>query len=404
MAQNVAFVVALVSLPFVFESRPSISSSTNQILFFEDANGPNTATVRVVVADLEFQFVAHIDDHYKTIDPGDFRLPNPYRLSERSDIVPLLEADLKNATGHRQAIVYMLSTVMLPYIDHPKAADLFVRLPEFYKEGNWVCMLFLDAKPEDATSPPAWLRHTGDKAVLASILKAIDREDGAGAGRTTYSLNLLATTNATAAQHRLRGWFEKHKEHWASGVANTISCGLYPMTSKHWKYLVSEILPHLAHDHSMNENRYESLSVWGKFCTCEADRFIDGFSWDQIRPLAEVYLSNLFADPQFDKIISGWTDPTTKIEEKDLLWRYDNYENLLTISTCFGTRDQIKSFEQALAHYEGLLSRKETPAMWPLGRGGATSGPAYDDAIASFRELKKAALVAMETRASNLPR
>ena len=344
---------------------------------------------RVVLVDLEFHFRVETDfvDHqtFKSVV-----VPRPFRVRERVDLISVLDERLENAKGREEQIARFLAGFILPHINQPEAAALMVQLAQMFRERGSYSIPRMYPVPDDAESPPLWFRLIGNSKVLDAIEKTLEVVDPGGP--SIWPLPLLTTTDSPRALTMLKGYVDIHPEYKAWIVLDILqsdhaSSQKYQTKEKSWTYLASEVLPDLARNvHADNNGRF-ALYVWWSFSDLESWKFIDGFAWEQVEPLAELYLQNLLLHPEFDQIL------------KD----YNEYEMLLRVGRRFGSARQIELLEQALqAHEEETLFGPDAAEKWPWGRGGGTSGPRLGEAVSKYKSLKILAIEAMKQRKSRL--
>jgi hypothetical protein len=253
-----------------------------------------------------------------------------------------------------------------------------------------------------------WIRHAGNDLVLDKIEKDLD--DLTDRPSTPSPFWLLATSDSSRAITLLDAFLGKFPE-WKAAKLGDLLHNEHLVSKTAWKY-ITDAIGQYCDSVTVDWNGIYAMEFFDFRPGDDPEKYIREFSWSVLDSLANIYLDNLLHHEDFTRIMLvgeyRGNLPDT-LSTQGMLYGIYPYVDLLRFCERYGIRKQIEPLQDALEKFERALfdRRLRWPLLniffreklnWPLGRGGALSGPDYKTAVKVYKEQKAAALKAMASR------
>jgi hypothetical protein len=168
--------------------------------------------------------------------------PSPFRTLGRQDLVPLLEAAMRD-TGVSHVMAGAVAVLVLPHVGTTEATAAYLLWPNRFGWGKVAWLSWPPPLPSDAKNPPAWIEHLGDRPIAdtlrtwATAVRCDTQYD------KLYVLSLLGASPSTDAAPLLKAIFDRNPECQASHLDWIVHGGL-PIREEAWDLMI-QLLPPL---------------------------------------------------------------------------------------------------------------------------------------------------------------
>jgi len=377
--------LASVLTPIAAFSRPKYSIQWSPA----DSSQPNAKRARVMIGDQEYGLTLATSDFAET-SLVKFSPPSPWRVRNRTDLVPILQKALADPDTLNEVAYLWLAKLVLPHVESLRAATTYAKL--FWAPGQNRKLGFYPREviPDDALPVPAWMSYVAEPEVLA-VLKGRLGTPGWGNLPDFQPLAILATSNDPRAVDALRESFETHPN-FRARYAGTIVDGTYPLSERAHRYLFREILPKLALERPDSIEVYSACHLWGVLGEAGSWR-TTGFD-DSTRAYGHRFVEMMLSQPDFPDYPFLVYVPKGGADE--WVWGAGRAGRFFDACGAFGDREQAERLTRALVTAEKRMNEPAAREKWDTRH--MSLSPGYDWIVATYSQRKQSAITLMQSR------
>jgi hypothetical protein len=287
--------------------------------------------------------------------------PNPFRAFGRQDLVPLLEAAIRD-TGVTHTMAGAVALMVLPHVGTTEATAAYLLWGRRFGWGEFTWLSWPPPLPSDAKDPPAWIEHLADPPVADTLRSWAAAVHCGSQYDKLYVLSLLAACPSASATSLLKEILDRHPDCQAKLMGAAIHSGL-PISEEAWDSMM-HLLPSVSRRPTVSSDFGAVNILW--YDIARGGRWPDRRDRAaRLEQLGGQFVHNVLSDPHADSILCSAGDPP----RVSPLGAMDSYAGnglgpFLRACRTFGRAEDSGLLEQLLGRFEPLLKDTSLVRQW----------------------------------------